>query len=67
MFEFIELNTVLIHLTAELLSGFFSYWSAFNFNDNVLVSRTGTELPFTQFFEKDNMPDGRIRSFKVSY
>ncbi|XP_060558381.1 speckle targeted PIP5K1A-regulated poly(A) polymerase-like [Ruditapes philippinarum] len=51
---------------AELLSGFFSYWSAFNFEDNVLVTRSASELPFTMFFEKDNMQDGRIRSFKAS-
>ena len=29
------------------------------------MTRTGRELPFTEFFEKDNMPDGRIRGFKV--
>ncbi|XP_053373907.1 speckle targeted PIP5K1A-regulated poly(A) polymerase-like isoform X2 [Mercenaria mercenaria] len=51
---------------AELLSGFFSYWSAFNFMDNVLVTKSATEMPFTQFFEKDNMQDGRLRSFKAS-
>ncbi|KAL4222247.1 Speckle targeted PIP5K1A-regulated poly(A) polymerase [Mactra antiquata] len=51
---------------AELLSGFFSYWSAFNFTDNILLARTATELPFSQFFEKDAMPDGRLRSFKSS-
>ena len=52
--------------SAELLSGFFSYWSAFNFQDNVLSTRTAKETSFIQFFEKDNMADGRVRSFKVN-
>ncbi|XP_052792029.1 speckle targeted PIP5K1A-regulated poly(A) polymerase-like [Mya arenaria] len=51
---------------AELLSGFFSYWSAFNFVENILQTRTATEMSFISFFDKDNMEDGRLRSFKAS-
>lgn len=50
--------------TAELLAGFFSYWSAFDFSENVLITRTATSMPITEFLDKDNMKDGRIRNFK---
>ena len=52
-------------LSAELLAGFFSYWSAFDFSENVLISRTASSMPIAEFLDKDNMKDGRIRSFKV--
>ncbi|KAH3833034.1 hypothetical protein DPMN_106336 [Dreissena polymorpha] len=51
---------------AELLSGFFSYWSAFNFPENILLTRTAQEIPFTSFFDKSNMADPRLRNFKTS-
>ena len=56
---------MLYSISAELLAGFFSYWSAFDFSENVLISRTASAMPVAEFLDKDNMKDGRIRNFKV--
>ena len=62
-------KTIMNHytFTAELLAGFFSYWSAFDFSENVLISRTANSMLIADFLDKDNMKDGRIRNFKVGY
>ncbi|KAL3835818.1 hypothetical protein ACJMK2_021289 [Sinanodonta woodiana] len=50
---------------AALLAGFFKYYSEYDFENSVLITRTGYPIPYSHFLDIHTMSDARIRNFKA--